>query len=66
MKKYYDKTFKKGVHSDDSVNEILSHLNDFSHKPTERESKKVNGDTGDLSYFSVYDKRFRIVLYVED
>ena len=66
MKVIYDKTFKKGAHSDDDVNDVIRLLNDFSHKPTKRESKMVNGNIGDMSYYSIYKKKFRIVLYVED
>lgn len=66
MKKVFDKTFKKGVHSDDSVGEAEKTLVAISHKPTEQESKLVNGDIGDMSYYCIYEKKFRIIVYIED
>lgn len=66
MKKIYDKTFKKGVQSDDDLNRVIRLLNPISHKPTEDESELVNDDIGDLSYYTILDKKVRIVLYVED
>jgi hypothetical protein len=66
MKKIYDETFKKGVYSDDELNEVGRLLNPISHKPTEKESELVNGDIGDFSYLTILDKKIRIVLYVED
>ena len=66
MKKIYDETFKKGVQSDDQLNEVIKLLNPISHKPTSEESEIVNGDIGDWSYFTILDKKIRIILYVED
>lgn len=66
LTKVYDETFKKGAHSDDAVTAVIACLNDISHKPEESESKLVNGDVGEFSYFTIYDKKFRIVLYIEE
>ena len=67
----YDETFNSGVIADDDVLRIIELLNHFSHKPDENNKKDVklmNGsdDFGDESYLSIYDKKFRIVLFVED
>lgn len=64
--KMYDETFNKGAHSDDSLDEIGRIIAGVSHKPTQNESKLVNGDIGDMSYYSILDKKIRIVLYIED
>ncbi len=66
MKKIYDETFKKGVYSDDDLNIVGRLLNPISHKPNEEELELVNGDIGDFSYFTVLDKKIRIVLYVDE
>ena len=66
MTKIYDETFKKGVQSDDDLNTVIRLLNPISHKPTEKEAELVNDDIGDWSYYTILDKKVRIVLYVED
>ena len=66
MKKVYDETFDKGPHADDEVNAIMMLLNNYSHKPSEDEADLVNGDIGEESYSTIYDKKFRIVLYVQE
>lgn len=66
MKKVFDRTYKKGAHSDDSVTDAERSLLPISHKPTNDESDLVNGNIGELSYYTIYDKRFRIVVYIEE
>ena len=65
MEKIYDETFKKGVHADDDLYAVMRLLNPISHKPDIEESELVNGDVGDTSYYTILDKKIRIVLYVE-
>ena len=66
MKKVYDSTFKKGAHYDDIVYEHMQELERISHKPKESESHLVDNDVGDMSHYSVFDKKFRVVVYIED
>lgn len=68
LKKVFDQTYKKGVHYDDSVMlASMSVLNKISHKPeTEEELELTNTTIGHLSYCSIYDKKFRIVIYIEE
>lgn len=56
MIKVFDQTYSKGAHSDDSVLRAEQSLLTISHKPTEEEPKLVNGDIGELSYYTIYDK----------
>jgi hypothetical protein len=65
MDKIYDETFKAGVYSDDDINAIMRVLTSITHKPSESESGLVNGDTGDFSYYTIIEKKIRIVLYAE-
>lgn len=66
MKKVFDQIFPKGAIDDDHVDEALRCLNHISRKPTEEDSDLVNCDVGEMSYFTIYDKKFRIVVYIED
>lgn len=66
LKKVYDKTFSKGPHQDDSIDTAMHVLNPISHKPTEHEYDLVCGDIGDMSYYTIFDKKFRIVVYIEE
>ena len=66
LKKVFDQTYAKGVVNDDCVTAALYPLNHVSHKPYDTESELVNGDVGDMSYYTIYDKKFRIVVYIEE
>ena len=66
MKKIYDVTFDKGAVYDDDMNECITALNPYSHKPTKEESKLVDGDIGDFSYYTIMEKKVRIIVYIGD
>ncbi len=66
MKKVYDQTYKKGAQYDDDVTAALIMLNDISRKPEKKDFDLVDGDIGDLSYWTIYEKGFRIVVYIEN
>ncbi len=66
MNKVYDETFKKGAAYDDSLDGGMRKIATVSHKPTDEESDLVGGDVGDMSYYSVLEKKVRIVIYIED
>ena len=65
MEKIYDETLKKGVYADDDLYAVMRLLNPISHKPRIEESELVNGDVGDTSYYTILDRKIRIILYVE-
>lgn len=66
MTKIFDETYKKGAITDDDMYRCMNELNPITHKPTDEDSDLVNGDVGDMSYMTIVDKKFRIVVYVED
>jgi hypothetical protein len=65
MTKVFDETYTKGAVTDDEMYRCMAELNSFTHKPTEDEQDLVGTDFGEMSYQTIVDKDFRIVVYVE-
>lgn len=72
MKKLSEFIFKKGIYQDDSIYQIMTELNAFTHKPDPTNPEDVKlfegivDECSEDSYYTVVDKKFKLVLFVED
>lgn len=65
-KKVFEQKYPKGAIQDDFVEQVLIELNAISRHPEEGDTHLVGGDIGEESYYKIYSKNFKIVLYIED